>query len=47
MYVLTVVTPRAGVWIEISYISDDIVGAPVTPRAGVWIEIFWSWVRYT
>ena len=34
------VTPLAGVWIEITLVrpnSDEIV---VTPLAGVWIEIF-------
>ena len=34
-----VVTPRAGVWIEIIYNKRAQVPYPVTPRAGVWIEI--------
>ena len=36
---LEVVTPFAGVWIEIVYNGDMIVGIPVTPFAGVWIEM--------
>jgi len=33
------VTPRAGVWIEITATYDGVVPDIVTPRAGVWIEI--------
>ena len=33
------VTPRAGVWIEMSILPDTSAFAAVTPRAGVWIEI--------
>ena len=33
------VTPRAGVWIEITTFSDVAFPFLVTPRAGVWIEI--------
>ena len=33
------VTPRAGVWIEISRTSMIAYLVIVTPRAGVWIEI--------
>ncbi len=33
------VTPRAGVWIEITTGWDTGTVALVTPRAGVWIEI--------
>ncbi len=36
---LAVVTPRAGVWIEIGIICPKIAIKTVTPRAGVWIEI--------
>ena len=46
-----VVTPRAGVWIEISWAARCPAGSPVTPRAGVWIEIgegrpkaYWGYV---
>ena len=34
------VTPRAGVWIEIKMISIHLFPQSVTPRAGVWIEIW-------
>ena len=34
-----VVTPRAGVWIEISRFLLYLITPDVTPRAGVWIEI--------
>ena len=37
-YSLTV-TPLAGVWIEISACSADILRPSVTPLAGVWIEM--------
>ena len=33
------VTPRAGVWIEIFLVNSFPSLATVTPRAGVWIEI--------
>ena len=33
------VTPYAGVWIEISRIKVEGEWIPVTPYAGVWIEI--------
>ena len=33
------VTPRAGVWIEMSTTSSIKIKPTVTPRAGVWIEI--------
>ena len=33
------VTPRAGVWIEIYGEILELTHNPVTPRAGVWIEI--------
>ena len=33
------VTPRAGVWIEISSPTPSDKRQSVTPRAGVWIEI--------
>ena len=33
------VTPLAGVWIEISRLSDNFPRSAVTPLAGVWIEI--------
>ena len=34
----TVVTPRAGVWIETWYRGFEHNKRVVTPRAGVWIE---------
>ena len=34
-----VVTPLAGVWIEIHQGSRGLTSHPVTPLAGVWIEI--------
>ena len=34
-----IVTPRAGVWIEIFDTGSQSPGPWVTPRAGVWIEI--------
>ena len=33
------VTPFAGVWIEIAFMVDDVEYKRVTPFAGVWIEI--------
>ena len=33
------VTPRAGVWIEMALLDADNGISTVTPRAGVWIEI--------
>ena len=33
------VTPRAGVWIEITAFILLVIAQTVTPRAGVWIEI--------
>ena len=36
---LVSVTPRAGVWIEISTLNLPFLMSCVTPRAGVWIEI--------
>ena len=33
------VTPYAGVWIEILYLKDNAYTEYVTPYAGVWIEI--------
>ncbi len=36
---MRVVTPRAGVWIEISRASKLVNANSVTPRAGVWIEM--------
>ena len=33
------VTPRAGVWIEMNDIAFANADMKVTPRAGVWIEI--------
>ena len=36
------VTPYAGVWIEIFVSGDFIYTKIVTPYAGVWIEIFRS-----
>ena len=35
-----VVTPRAGVWIEIALYAISGGDLLVTPRAGVWIEMF-------
>ena len=38
--ILSLVTPCAGVWIEISYGTPAYInGNKVTPCAGVWIEI--------
>ena len=34
-----IVTPYAGVWIEILYWSRVLVTITVTPYAGVWIEM--------
>ena len=34
-----IVTPYAGVWIEISLYALRCIPAQVTPYAGVWIEI--------
>ena len=39
---VNVVTPRAGVWIEIKFKRDHASVDTVTPRAGVWIEIIRS-----
>ena len=39
---LTIVTPFAGVWIEIGRQIDYQIAAGVTPFAGVWIEIILS-----
>ncbi len=36
------VTPRAGVWIEISKYTHLPSEPAVTPRAGVWIEMYRS-----
>ena len=36
---MPMVTPRAGVWIEMIYMIEMICSTNVTPRAGVWIEI--------
>ncbi len=36
---MLVVTPRAGVWIEISLLVFWAWRLAVTPRAGVWIEM--------
>ncbi len=38
-YSTVLVTPFAGVWIEIEYCFKDLVADMVTPFAGVWIEI--------
>ena len=35
-----IVTPYAGVWIEMQTQSKSSVAIKVTPYAGVWIEIF-------
>ncbi len=35
----TLVAPRAGAWIEISWVAYLIVRIQVAPRAGAWIEI--------
>ncbi len=35
----TIVTPCAGVWIEISFLELLVPQVGVTPCAGVWIEI--------
>ena len=40
MQSVTLVTPYAGVWIEIIDSNDDNFFSVVTPYAGVWIEIF-------
>ena len=37
--VIIAVTPRAGVWIEMSQQAAKTDPAAVTPRAGVWIEM--------
>ena len=36
---IVIVTPRAGVWIEMPGAESFDVATVVTPRAGVWIEI--------
>ncbi len=41
-----VVTPRAGVWIEIIFLGDELNFLTVTPRAGVWIEISLRSITY-
>ena len=33
------VTPLAGVWVEIMSISSFLISISVTPLAGVWVEI--------
>ena len=37
--IITMVTPYAGVWIEILYNIYEMKVSMVTPYAGVWIEI--------
>ena len=37
---MPLVTPLAGVWIEITITNAKISDATVTPLAGVWIEIY-------
>ncbi len=37
--VIFIVTPLAGVWIEISTLMRRLTPAAVTPLAGVWIEM--------
>ena len=41
-----IVTPLAGVWIEILSPSASFVSRNVTPLAGVWIEIAIQTLRY-
>ena len=36
---VAVVTPRVGVWIEITKSKGERAEVAVTPRVGVWIEI--------
>ena len=36
---LTIVTPLAGVWVEIVRFSESLKSSVVTPLAGVWVEI--------
>ncbi len=38
-YATGIVTPFAGVWIEITFVDFLLRGIYVTPFAGVWIEI--------
>ena len=38
------VTPLAGVWVEIASDVAVLSGANVTPLAGVWVEICFSFV---
>ena len=40
LYVSDLVTPLAGVWIEIHQAMKDMGFTRVTPLAGVWIEIY-------
>ena len=41
---LLIVTPYAGVWIEMLSNGKDVLKVTVTPYAGVWIEIGdWCW----
>ena len=40
------VTPRAGVWIEIVFLTLIVRSVRVTPRAGVWIEMETSLYEY-
>ncbi len=42
--VLLIVTPLAGVWIEMGNPSWSRCGRAVTPLAGVWIEMITSYV---
>ena len=38
---MSLVTPLAGVWIEISEDFENAIAGVVTPLAGVWIEIIY------
>ena len=43
-YIDQMVTPLAGVWIEIKSAGEDVgAGGSVTPLAGVWIEMATAW----
>ena len=42
LYQWVLVTPYAGVWIEIVVADMEDRGVCVTPYAGVWIEIFYN-----
>ena len=44
---IVLVTPFAGVWIEISFTSDTYIHHSVTPFAGVWIEIIYGAIKCT